>query len=76
MKRDPVPPAMRRFLRTKEAARLAGVCRSQIYRLEQAGQFPQRRQIGPRSVAYLESEVMAWIESRPAKAPSVPKEAA
>lgn len=35
-----------------------------IWRLEKAGQFPKRRQISPGRVAWLASEVDAWVESR------------
>jgi len=35
-----------------------------IWRLEKAGQFPKRRQLSPGRVAWLASEVDAWIESR------------
>ena len=36
--------------------------RSQLYRLERAGQFPARLRIGVGRVAWLLSEVLAWIE--------------
>jgi prophage regulatory protein len=39
--------------------------RKTIYRLEKAGKFPPRRQISPIRVAWLESEVLAWLASRP-----------
>lgn len=35
-----------------------------IDRLEKAGQFPKRVQLGPNSVGWLEHEIDAWIESR------------
>jgi prophage regulatory protein len=35
------------------------------WRMEKCGDFPKRRQISPNRVAYLESEVTAWMESRP-----------
>lgn len=35
-----------------------------ILNLEKAGKFPKRRVLGPRCVAWVESEVDAWIESR------------
>jgi Phage integrase central domain/Arm DNA-binding domain/Prophage CP4-57 regulatory protein (AlpA) len=37
-----------------------------IWRLECAGKFPRRRQLGPRSVAWLQSDVDEWIGGRPA----------
>ena len=42
-----------------------GLSRSTIYVYVSRGLFPQQRQLGPRRVAWLASEVRAWIESRP-----------
>jgi prophage regulatory protein len=36
-----------------------------IYRLELAGEFPKRRQLSKNSVAWLESDIDAWADSRP-----------
>lgn len=41
--------------------------RQHIARLEQAGTFPKRVQLGQARVAWLLSEVEAWIEARVAK---------
>jgi len=41
-----------------------GLSRSTICRLEQQGQFPRHYRISPNAVAWLESEVAAWIRSR------------
>lgn len=38
--------------------------RVHIDRLQKAGKFPQKIKIGPNTVAYLESEILAWIEER------------
>jgi prophage regulatory protein len=35
-----------------------------IWRMEKLGQFPKRRQLSPGRVAWLASEVDAWVESR------------
>ncbi|TLZ25118.1 MAG: AlpA family phage regulatory protein, partial [Gammaproteobacteria bacterium] len=35
------------------------------YRLELAGKFPKRRQLSENSVAWLESDIAAWADSRP-----------
>ena len=56
---------MQRYLRISEVVELTGVSRATIYRWQQLGHFPQRRQIGPGSVGYVESEVRDWILSRP-----------
>jgi prophage regulatory protein len=42
-----------------------GLSRASIYRYAARGLFPARRRIGPGRVAWLASEVLAWMESRP-----------
>ena len=42
-----------------------GLSRSTIYAYMAAGAFPKQRRLGPRRVAWLASEVMVWISSRP-----------
>jgi prophage regulatory protein len=54
-----------RFLRSPEVTRRVGLSRTSIWRAEKAGRFPPRRVIGGGIVGWLESEVQAWIESRP-----------
>jgi len=36
-----------------------------MYRLELVGKFPKRRQLSLNCVAWLESEIAAWANSRP-----------
>lgn len=43
-----------------------GLSRSSIYAYVAAGDFPAQRRLGQRRVAWLASEVRAWIVSRPA----------
>ena len=38
-----------------------------IARLEKAGQFPQRVQLGPNRVGWVEAEVLDWLEERLAR---------
>jgi prophage regulatory protein len=49
-----------RLLRVPEAAKLAGISRATIYRLERAGRFPRRVQISENAVGWHEHEVRAW----------------
>jgi prophage regulatory protein len=42
-----------------------GLSRASIYRYAARNLFPARRRIGPGRVAWLASEVLAWMESRP-----------
>ena len=53
-----------RFLRVRQVMQMTGLSRMTIYRLELAGKFPKRRQLGENSVAWLESDITAWAESR------------
>ncbi len=55
---------MSRVLRLPEVCRIVGLSRSSIHRMEAAGQFPKRRRIGERAVAWDADEVEAWITSR------------
>ena len=53
-----------RFLRLAEVKNRVGYGRASIYRLIAAGQFPKPHSLGARAVAWLESEIDAWIEAR------------
>lgn len=53
-----------RFIRRKEVQHRTGLSNTTIWRKYRAGEFPQPRQLGPNSVAWLESEVDAWINER------------
>ena len=53
-----------RFLRIDEVIDKVGLSRPTIWRLERAGEFPKRRQLGKKSVAWLEQEVEEWLASR------------
>lgn len=55
-----------RFLRLPEVIHQTGFSRSSIYRLMELGEFPPLRKIGAVAVAWLESEVTAWIQERAA----------
>ena len=60
-----------RFLRLPEVRTRVPYSRATIYRLMTAGQFPRPFSLGARAVAWLESDVTAWIEARlSAPAPS------
>jgi prophage regulatory protein len=41
-----------------------GLSRMTIYRLENRGEFPKRKQLSPNSVGWLESEIDEWIATR------------
>ena len=52
------------FLRISEVTKVTGFSRSQIYNLMRKGLFPRQVQIGPKSVAWLDSEISEWIKER------------
>ena len=54
-----------RLLTIKQVLQRVPVDKSQVYRWIKAGTFPKQVVLGPQSVAWLESEVCAWIEARP-----------
>jgi prophage regulatory protein len=58
-----------RLLTWPQVAAMVPYTRQHVHRLERAGQFPQRLQIGPARVAWKESEVAAWIDGLARGAP-------
>jgi prophage regulatory protein len=54
-----------KFLRIGQVIQLTGLSRMTIYRLELAGEFPKRRRLSKNSVAWLDSDIAQWAESRP-----------
>lgn len=56
----------KRLIRIREVIRLTGLSKSYIYQLTAKGDFPSRVCLvkGGSSVAWLESEVLAWIDER------------
>ena len=53
-----------RLLRLKSVKRKSGRSKSAIYKDMKEGNFPQCISLGGRSVAWLESEIDAWIAER------------
>ena len=54
-----------RFLSIREVNEMTGLSNVTRWRMEKRSEFPKRRQISPNRVAYLESEVLDWMKSRP-----------
>lgn len=61
------------FLRRKEVVRRTGLSYPTLWRKERAGEFPARRRLGPNSVAWVDSEVDAWMAERTRVASAVEK---
>lgn len=54
-----------RFLAFKQVRELTSLSRSTVWRLEKEGKFPLRRQLGRKSVVWLESEILNWMTEQP-----------
>ena len=57
-------PIADRFLREGEVRRITSLSRTTRWRLEREGKFPRRRQISRNGVAWLASEIAAWVQER------------
>ena len=55
-----------RLLRRREVEELTGLSRASIYRKLPDGEFPRPVKVGSTAVRWKESDIAAWIESRPA----------
>lgn len=54
-----------KFLSKIDVDGMTGLSDVTRWRMEKRDEFPKRRQISPNRVAYLESEVLAWMDTRP-----------
>ena len=67
---EPPPPvAGDHFIRQREVCARLGVSRTWLFRHVRAGSFPSPRRLSENAVAYLASEVEAWMKSRPQTRP-------
>ncbi len=57
-------PKKERFLRLTDVMARTGLSRSAIYLNISEGSFPQNINLSTRSVAWLESEIDAWMQDR------------
>lgn len=53
-----------RLLRRPQVEKMTGYSRSSIYLKIQDGTFPKPVKLGPRAVAWIEAEVMQWIDGK------------
>jgi predicted DNA-binding transcriptional regulator AlpA len=54
-----------KFLSIAIVDEMSGLSNVTRWRMENRGDFPKRRQISPNRVAYLESEILTWMDTRP-----------
>jgi prophage regulatory protein len=59
-----IDAAAEALIRLPQVKRLTGLARSSIYRRVQDRSFPAPVNLGGRAVAWVESEVQGWIQSR------------
>lgn len=58
------PSSPRRFIKRQTVEEITGLSCSEIYRRIAAGTFPAQITLGPKSVVWIEAEVIAWCEQR------------
>ncbi|WP_413493032.1 helix-turn-helix transcriptional regulator [Morganella psychrotolerans] len=58
------------LIRLPEVIRRTGYSKPWLYKLIDAGQFPKQVKIGSRSIAFVESEVDAWVANKIAESRS------
>ena len=54
-----------RILNEAEVVKMVGVSRVTIYTWERDGRFPRRRQLGPKRVGWLLSDILNWMQKLP-----------
>ncbi|UQB43140.1 AlpA family transcriptional regulator [Thiomicrospira microaerophila] len=62
---------MTTLLRAKQTQAATGLSRSHLYNLVSKGLFPKPVKLSEKSVAWIEAEVQAWIDSRIAERDNV-----
>ena len=63
---------MERFLSERQVAEMTCLGRTRRWQMERDGLFPKRRLISSNRVAWLESEVVAWMKACATGAPPAP----
>lgn len=53
-----------RLIRIHEVCGRIGVCKSTLYRMVSLNSVPPPKKLGGRTIAWLEADVDAWIDSR------------
>lgn len=64
MQANPQPVQPRRFIRERERAQITGIGRIPWYELELKGTAPKRIKLSERSVAWLLSDIEAWMDQK------------
>jgi prophage regulatory protein len=56
--------SLEKFIMLPQVREVVPYSASHLWRLERAGQFPKRVRLGGNRVAWVQSEVSAWVESK------------
>jgi len=57
-------PANARLIRWKEVHSLTSICRSHAHAMAARGEFPTPIKLGSRASAWIEAEVLQWVQDR------------
>lgn len=57
-------PEKPKLIRVSEVMRLTGFSRSHVLTMARNGEFPKQVKLSPNTSAWVESEVLDWIEKR------------
>lgn len=57
-------PQSRKFIKLQQVKELCGLSKAEVYRRIDIGTFPKQINLGPRCVAWIEAEVIDWVEAR------------
>ena len=55
---------MKKIIKLRTVVELTGLSRSTIYDYMSRGMFPKQLRLGENSVAWLESEVVEWLDEK------------
>jgi prophage regulatory protein len=53
-----------RFLSMRQVLERVNLCRTTLYERMEAGTFPQSVPLGPKRIAFVESQIDAWMQAR------------
>jgi prophage regulatory protein len=56
--------SVKKFIVLPQVQEIVPYSASHIWRLEKSGQFPKRIRLGGNRVAWLQSEINGWVESK------------
>ena len=58
------PTKPQRFIKLGEVKTLTTLSTSEVYRRIAAGTFPKQVSLGPKSVVWIEGEILSWLDAQ------------